>query len=46
VSQAPALGLHKGNFELHLTPFLADEKSTWNPTHQVWIMLVEVVGSF
>ena len=42
VSQAPTLGLHKGNFELHLTPFLVDEKSTW----KIWVMLDGIVGEF
>ena len=36
---SPALGLHEGNFGLHPIIFLVDEKSTWNPTWQVWLML-------
>jgi hypothetical protein len=42
----PTLGLHKGSFGPEPITSLVDEKSTWNPTRQVWIMLAGIVGNF
>ena len=34
----PILGLQKGNFGRHPIILLVDEKSTWNPKWQVWLV--------
>ena len=41
-----AQGLHEGIIWLHSITFAMDEKSTWNPTWQVWIMLAGMQGIF
>ena len=46
MSRAPALGLHEGSFGPQPITFSVDEKSTWNPTWQVWIMLAGIVRNF
>jgi hypothetical protein len=37
-------GLHEGSFGLQPITVMVYEKTTWNPTWQVWIMLAEIVG--
>ena len=44
--QAHALALHEGNSTLQPLTYLVDEKFTWSPTWQVWIMLAEIVLDF
>lgn len=41
---APTLGLHDASFGLQPITLLVDEKLTWNPTWQIWIMLAGIVG--
>ena len=46
VSWTPVLGLHEDIFGQHPITFSMDDKFTWNPILQVWIMLARVVGNF
>lgn len=47
VSWSPTSGVRGGSFGLQpSTPFSTNEKSTWNLTWQVWIMLVMIVRNF
>ena len=46
MSWKPAWGLHEGYFKLQPITFSMNEKTTWNPTWQVWIMLAGIVGDF
>jgi hypothetical protein len=43
MSHVPTLGLHDDSFGPHLITSSVDEKSTWNSTWQVCIMLARIV---